>query len=197
MSKPIFVVAALVLLGGAGCAETFARHGTRAVLAEAKQSDKPRAMIEGAARSGAVGAFEELTTAERQEVLTQLSHDVAGAAARGMHAELSEAIGTGNGPLAQAMGNVAERVSRSVIFPECGDGPGRAACLHAQLERITQSTAAGLARALRAELGLPALVVAFVAGILCTLFVVFVVSTLRMKQEVSGWRRGGRAAGTA
>ncbi len=184
MSRAGAAVCALAILSGAGCgAETFARHGTRGVLAEVKQSDKPRAMVEGAARAGAVGAFEELTTTERKELLTQLSHDVAGAAARGMHAELTEAIGTGDGPLAQAMGNAAERVGRSVVFPEC-NGPNRAACLHAQLEQITQTTAAGLARGLREQLGLPALVIAFVAGIMCTLFVVFVVMMLRMKHEM-------------
>jgi hypothetical protein len=127
-----------------------------------------------AASSLASSAFAGLTSEERRAALSELSRDVARSAATGMKEAMTEAMGpNGRGPLADSMTRTAQRVAESTIFPECV-GADRSACIQARMATLTQATAVGFARALRKELGLGALVIAFAAGVFCTLAVVSV-----------------------
>jgi hypothetical protein len=158
-----------------GCAETLARQSSRGAIAAIKEKGHPSTMVEHAARAVAAGTIEAMTSQERRAALKELSHDVASAVARGIHTGVRESIGAEEGILAEQL---------ATVFPDCATATNRTVCIQRVLERITQMTATGLVRAVRRELGLPALVAAFVAGVLCTLVVVFVVSMLQTRRRI-------------
>ncbi len=162
-----------------GCAETLARNTTRGAVAAVKKSGEPAAMVEHATRAGTAGALEALTDEERREALAGLTQDVTSAAVRGVRTQLGEAIASGERPLAEAVG----RLSQSALVPECAQAADRRACIHSVLRDLTRMTVTESMHAFREQLGIAPLVVAFVAGGLFALFVVFVVTTLRMRRH--------------
>jgi hypothetical protein len=196
----ILALSATWLTLGTGCTEAFVRRSTRgatqgALAAKARHLDESETGVAGGiAKRATAGVAEALTAEERREAFTQLSRDLAGAAAAGMKAELAEAIGpNGDGPLADRLAGTIERVSQSAIFPDC-TGPDRAACVRAQVQALSHSSATGFAQALRKELGLPALIVAFAAGVLSTLAALSLWVTLRGRRP--SLHPGARAATT-
>ena len=181
MSGAAAIVGALTIatLTG-GCAETLARNTTRGAVSAVKESGEPAAMVEHATRAGTAGALEALTAEERREALTGLTHDLTSAAVGGIRTQLSEAIASGERPLAEAVG----RLSQSALLPECAQATDRDACVHSVLRNLTRTTANEFMSAVREQLGIAPLVVAFVAGVLFALFAVFVVTTLRMRRHI-------------
>jgi hypothetical protein len=177
---------------GSGCsAESLGRRSTQGALTAVGQHvrDPERvAAAQAAAQRMASDAFAGLTTDERRAAISQLSRELARSAAGGMKEELAAAIGpNGEGPLADSLARTVERVAQSAVFPEC-TGADRPACVRAQIAALTQSSAVGFAQALRQQLGLGALVVAFVAGVFSTLALLSMWTTLRSRRTTAPTR---------
>jgi hypothetical protein len=158
-------------------------------VGEHLRDEEVQAAAEQTLRRAAAATFEGLTAEERRDAIRQLSHDLAAGASAAIRSEMEQAIGPdGNGPLASVVGRVAERIVQSTVFPEC-TGANRTSCVRRQIESMSQASIAALMRAVRDQLGLGALLLAFSTGILVALVAVLLWSAARdrpRRRQVSG-----------
>jgi hypothetical protein len=185
------MLAALLFTGA--CVERMTGRATQSVLSHAQRKIEGSGdLAANVTRRATGGMVEELTSQERRAEITQFSREAARAVTAGMHQELAEALGAnGEGPLGVAIGGAVQRATQAAVFPQC-TGLDREACIRSQVEVIARAASVGMLRTVRDQLGLGALIVAFVAGVGCTLVGLSTWRTLRPDNGRS--RKHARAA---